>query len=625
MIRSKPVLVSIGVAIAAIRVLGHSPALWLYVGLEVLAYCLVLLQLFWPTVVVEKGITVKTMTIAGPNTQELVLSPIDSTTSFTSEGSQDSLQSTIRTIQAVEQKADLSRRPPIPLLRAIPGGFPKPIPVDNTQSRVCALVQPSSIPLVKLAVPLLPLAADPEVECLRQMNAFEAAALQRLSEVTKQVTEAVKAAQQREEPAPVLTHTPSIVDLPKEKVIKEGGDRDSQGGKEASAMEVVPFAPSSEGTRNEDIPTARVLVSTGQFSGFPPAAVPLPVYTTQPFAPAISQPPVVYQQVEMAENSSVPAPFHSASRVTFPSTRLSNAIPLSTGFHTASKPVPNSMDVVPRQEAADVRDTYASRLAAEDRPSLPDPPNSDIRALQEHLTTKQRLRNSIGEETYKEVTRFAYSIVAETPNAMRIRRLRDRLSGTIQRTTAPLFLLAEQLIKLNIHYLRQPNGLVLADSLVRWVCLLSQEWSLFESCFVHELQTQEPGLHPSARTHPDFSALQVPLTHSYGLAILYAFLMRAKTKVTLSEAWTLLASYANAPYDASCVRLPAVIAGLLRVVGYEMSVEYAHQFRKLVNLLINDYLKGVPESDPAFMYVREIGYLTLTGKFRAAIGPGSKV
>lgn len=613
MIRNKPVLVSIGLGIAAVRVLGHSPAWWLYVGLEVLAYLLLLLQLFWPTVIVKKDITVKTMTWAGPNTQELSLSPIASTTSFTSEASQDSLQATLRSIETVAQS--VSKPLPIPLLRAIPGCFSKPTPMQNTQSRLCALFQPTSTPLV--SAPVLPLASDPEVECLRQMNAFETAALQRLSEVTKQVTEAVKAAQLRESP-PILTHTPSIVDLPRETVIKEGGNLDLKGGKEGNAMEVVPFPTSSDEKRNDEAPIA----PNRQFPAFAPVTVPFA--HTNPS----TQPPVAYQQVEMTENSAISAqsaPPPTASRVNLPSSRLSTAIPLSTGFQTATRPVASSMEVVPMQESAVLTETYASRLAAEDKYSLVDPPNSDISALMEYLDLKKRLLPSLGDETCKEITRFAYSITAEAPNALQVRRLKDRLNSAVQRSPAPLFFLSQQLIKLNIQYLRQPNGLVFADSLARWVCLLTQEWNHFESCFVHELQTQEPGLHPSARSHSAFTALQVPLTHSYGLAVLYAFLMRTRSKVTLAEAWTLLASYVNAPYDASCARWPAIIAGLLRVVGNDMSIEYTHQFHKLANLVINDYLKGVPVSDPAQIYVREVGYLTLTGKFRAPIGPASKV
>jgi hypothetical protein len=507
---------------------------------------------------------------------------------------------------------------------------------------VSALAQPSSTPLVKLSLPVLPPTYDPEVESLREMNAFEAAALQRLSEVTKQVTDAVKFAKlQQVGAAPVLAHTPSIVDLPprETEVIREGVSQDLQAAKGESAMQIESFDPSPEGKGTQvavqstpaffpQTPAVNVSSTSLHVNALPelPAgsnAVIPAVLTSKPTQrfPAFSQPPSnvthtvapsAYQQVEMSE-SSAPAP----SR-----THLSTAIPSSTGFHRASnKPASSAMDVISMQET---RDTYASRLAAENKPLRSDPSSSDISALLEHIATKERLLPTLGDEARKDITRFAYSFAGDSPGQSQIRKLKDRLNVALQRSPAPLFFLCEQLIKVNVYYFRQPNGLVLADCLVRWVSVLAQEWIQFESYFVLELQTQEPSLHPSARSHSAFTSLKVPLARSYSLAILYAFLMRTKSKVTLSDAWTLLANFVNSPYDASSVRIPAVLAGLLRVVGSDMSFEYAHQFRKLVNLILNDYLKDVPVKDSAQMYVREISFLTMTGKFKPPIDPVSK-
>ena len=638
MIRNKSLLVGIGVGIAAVRLLGHSPAMWIYLGLEVFAYCLVLVLLFWPTVIVEKGITVKTTTLAQPSTQELMLSPISST-SLASEGSLDSLQSTIRTLET-PRKVDfcIGKQP---LIRPLPGGFPKHCPLDTAPSHVSALAQPSSTAQVKLSLPVLPPTYDPEVESLREMNAFEAAALQRLSEVTKQVTDAVKSAKlQQVEAAPVLTHTPSIVDLPtrETEVIREGVSQDAQAAKGESAMQIESFNPSPEAKgapiavqstpafppQTPAVNVSTISLHTNAFPAFATsssAVIPAALTSkpTQQF-PAFSQPPSnithtvvpsTYQQVEMSESS-------APSR-----THLSTAIPSSTGFHRASvNPAPSAMEVISMQET---RDTYASRLAAENRPLHLEPSSSEISALLEHIATKERLLPSLGEEARREITRFAYSLAGDSPGQSQLRKLKDRLSVPIQRSSAPLFFLCEQLIKLNVDYFRQSNGLVLADYLVRWVSVLAQEWTQLERLFVLELQTQEPSLHPSARSHSTFTSIKVPLARSYSLAILYGFLMRTKSKVTLSDAWTLLASFVNSPYDASSARIPAVAAGLLRVVGSDMSSEYAHQFRKLVNLILNDYLKDVPLNDPAQMYVREISYLTMTGKFKPPIDPVSKV
>lgn len=638
MIRNKSLLVGIGVGIAAVRLLGHSPAMWLYVGLEVFAYCLVLLLLFWPTVIVEKGITVKTTTLAKPSTQELMLSPISST-SLASEASLDSLQSTIRTLET-PRKVDfcIGKQP---LIRPLPGGFPKHCPLDTAPSHVSALAQPSSTPLVKLSLPVLPPTYDPEVESLREMNAFEAAALQRLSEVTKQVTEAVKFAKlQQVEAAPVLAHTPSIVDLPprETEVIREGVSQDLHAAKGESAMQIEPFDPSPEGKGTQaavqrtpaffpQTPVVNISAASLHVNALPElpagsnAVIPAALASkpTQQF-PAFSQPPSnithsvapsAYQQVEMSESSaSVPSRIH-----------LSTAIPSSTGFKASHKPASSAMDVISMQET---RDTYASRLAAESKPLRSDPSSSDISALLEHIATKERLLPTLGDEARKDITRFAYSFAGDSPSQSQLRKLKDRLNVALQRSPAPLFFLCEQLIKVNMGYFRQPNGLVLADCLVRWVSVLAQEWIQLESYFVLELQTQEPSLHPSARSHSAFTSLKVPLARSYSLAILYAFLMRTKSKVTLSDAWTLLANFVNSPYDASSVRIPAVLAGMLRVVGSDMGFEYAHQFRKLVNLILNDYLKDVPLNDPAQMYVREISFLTMTGKFKPPIDPVSK-
>lgn len=283
------------------------------------------------------------------------------------------------------------------------------------------------------------------------------------------------------------------------------------------------------------------------------------------------------------------------------------------------------MDVVAMQESQPVKDTYSSRLAVESsRPAPTYQTSSDLSPLVSYLREKEHTRNSIGDDTRKEIIRFSYSITTTPPTTHQTRRLKDKLNLATQRSDAPLHMLCEQIIKQNIEYLRQSEGLSFAEGLVRWVLMLGQEWSQLEECFLRELKAQEPLLHPGANTHPAFATVNVPVERSYALAILYGFLMRAKSKVTIADCWSLLASYLDAPYDSSCARVPAVIAGLLRVVGSDMSAEYDRQFFKVVNLIVNVYFKEVPLTSPSQIYIQEVAYLTAAGRFPEPVKPVNK-